>query len=54
MILYVSAYCQQLEDLIDEKIDHLTTLRGKARAFRENLIDEESKSRLLQMHQQKK
>jgi len=42
------AYCQQLEDMIDEKIEALKELRGKAKAFRANLIDEESKSRLLQ------
>ena len=42
------AYCQQLEDMIDEKIEALKELRGKAKAFRANMIDEESKSRLLQ------
>ena len=45
---FFTAYCQQLEDMIDEKIEALKELRGKAKAFRANLIDEESKSRLLQ------
>ncbi|XP_059098844.1 kinesin-like protein KIF2A isoform X4 [Tigriopus californicus] len=42
------AYCQQLEDMIDEKIESLATLRQKAKGFRVMLNDEEAKSRLLQ------
>ncbi len=34
--------------MIDEKIEALTALRAKAKGFRQNLIDEETKSRLLQ------
>merc|ERR1739844_490155 len=41
------AYCQQLEDMIAEKIDTFTTLREKARNFRKCLNDEEAKSRQL-------
>ena len=47
--LFLSAYCQQLEDMIAEKIDAFTALRDKARNFRTCLGDEEAKSRLL-MH----
>lgn len=45
------AYCQQLEEMINEKIDAFTDLREKARKFRKCLGDEEAKSRLL-MHRQ--
>merc|ERR1712038_1156005 len=41
------AYCQQLEDMISEKIDTFTSLRDKARNFRKCLNDEEAKSRQL-------
>jgi len=41
------AYCQQLEDMIAEKIDTFTSLRDKARNFRKCLNDEEAKSRQL-------
>lgn len=41
------AYCQQLEDMIAEKIDTFTALREKARNFRKCLTDEEAKSRTL-------
>lgn len=47
---FFPAYCQQLEDMIDEKIENLATLRAKAKTFRETLNDEEAKSRLLQKH----
>jgi len=43
------AYCQQLEDMISEKIEAFHDLREKARNFRTCLRDEEAKSRLL-MH----
>jgi len=43
------AYCQQLEDMITEKIEAFHDLREKARNFRTCLRDEEAKSRLL-MH----
>jgi kinesin family protein 2/24 len=43
------AYCQQLEDMIAEKIDTFSILRDKARNFRRCLNDEEAKSRQL-MH----
>jgi kinesin family protein 2/24 len=43
------AYCQQLEDMITEKIEAFHELREKARNFRTCLRDEEAKSRLL-MH----
>merc|ERR1712141_355660 len=43
------AYCQQLEDMISEKIEAFHELREKARNFRTCLRDEEAKSRLL-MH----
>merc|ERR1719189_2340804 len=43
------AYCQQLEDMISEKIEAFHDLREKARNFRSCLRDEEAKSRLL-MH----
>ena len=46
---FLAAYCQQLEDMIAEKIDAFTALRDKARNFRTCLGDEEAKSRLL-MH----
>eukprot|EP00095_Tigriopus_kingsejongensis_P000728 maker-scaffold1526_size37455-snap-gene-0.9 protein:Tk00728 transcript:maker-scaffold1526_size37455-snap-gene-0.9-mRNA-1 annotation:"hypothetical protein DAPPUDRAFT_327800" len=42
------AYCQQLEDMIDEKIESLSALRLKAKGFRVMLTDEEAKSRLFQ------
>merc|ERR1712179_766676 len=41
------AYCQQLEDMIAEKIDTFNALRDKARNFRKCLNDEEAKSRQL-------
>ena len=44
-----SAYCQQLEDMIDEKIETWSALRAKAKKFRHTLNDEEAKSRMLQM-----
>jgi len=43
------AYCQQLEDMISEKIEAFSELREKARNFRSCMRDEEAKSRLL-MH----
>jgi len=43
------AFCQQLEDMITEKIEAFQELREKARNFRTCLRDEEAKSRLL-MH----
>jgi len=43
------AYCQQLEDMISEKIEAFHDLREKARNFRSCMRDEEAKSRLL-MH----
>merc|ERR1739844_261413 len=43
------AYCQQLEDMISEKIEAFQVLRDRARNFRTCLRDEEAKSRLL-MH----
>merc|ERR1712061_715204 len=43
------AFCQQLEDMITEKIEAFHDLREKARNFRTCLRDEEAKSRLL-MH----
>ena len=43
------AYCQQLEDMIDEKIETWSALRAKAKKFRHTLNDEEAKSRMLQM-----
>ena len=45
----ITAYCQQLEDMISEKIEAFHDLREKARNFRTCLRDEEAKSRLL-MH----
>ena len=42
------AYCQQLEDMIEDKMDALKNLRDKAKIFRQSLNDEEAKSRLLQ------
>ena len=47
MVSIISAYCQQLEDMISEKIDTFTSLRDKARNFRKCLNDEEAKSRQL-------
>ena len=44
---FFTAYCQQLEDMIAEKIDTFSTLRDKARNFRKCLNDEEAKSRQL-------
>merc|ERR1712141_899728 len=41
------AYCQQLEDMLSENINTLTSLRDKARNFRKCLSDEEAKSRQL-------
>ena len=46
-VIFISAYCQQLEDMIAEKIDTFTSLRDKARNFRKCLNDEEAKSRQL-------
>ena len=46
-VTFISAYCQQLEDMIAEKIDTFTSLRDKARNFRKCLNDEEAKSRQL-------
>ena len=46
---FFSAFCQQLEDMITEKIEAFQELREKARNFRTCLRDEEAKSRLL-MH----
>jgi len=43
------AYCQQLEDMISEKIEAFQVLRERAQNFRTNLRDEEVKSQLL-MH----
>jgi len=43
------AYCQQLEDMISEKIEAFQVLRDRARNFRTCLRDEEVKSQLL-MH----
>ena len=54
LFYFISAYCQHLEDMIDDKIETLSALRAKAKTFRETLNDEEAKSRLLQMHQQGK
>ena len=44
-----SAYCQQLEEMVAEKIEVFSAIRDRARNFRKCLADEESKSRLL-MH----
>jgi len=41
------AYCQQLEDMISEKIEAFQVLRERAQNFRTNLRDEEVKSQLL-------
>jgi hypothetical protein len=41
------AYCNQLEAMINEKIEAFVELREKARNFRDSQIDEEVKSRLL-------
>ena len=49
IIFPFSAYCQQLEDMISEKIEAFHDLREKARNFRSCMRDEEAKSRLL-MH----
>ena len=46
---FFAAYCQQLEDMITEKIEAFHDLREKARTFRTCMRDEEAKSRLL-MH----
>ena len=46
---FFAAFCQQLEDMITEKIEAFQELREKARNFRTCLRDEEAKSRLL-MH----
>jgi len=43
------AYCQQLEEMVAEKIEVFSAIRDRARNFRKCLADEESKSRLL-MH----
>jgi kinesin family protein 2/24 len=43
-------YCQQLEDMIEEKIEAWSTLRAKAKKFRDTLNDEEANSRQMQMH----
>lgn len=40
--------------MVEEKIETLNALRAKAKAFRANMMDEEAKSRILQMHQQHK
>ena len=42
-----SAYCNTLEMMINEKIEALLALREKARNFKESLVDEDAKSRLL-------
>ena len=44
---FFAAYCQQLEDMIAEKIEVFSAIRDRARNFRKCLADEESKSRLL-------
>ena len=46
--IHFPAYCQQLEDMIEDKMDALKNLRDKAKIFRQSLNDEEAKSRLLQ------
>jgi kinesin family protein 2/24 len=40
-------YCNQLEELINEKIEAFISLREKARNFRDSQLDEEAKSQLL-------
>ena len=49
LLVPLSAYCQQLEDMVDEKIEAWSALRAKAKKFRHTLNDEEAKSRMLQM-----
>ncbi|XP_071743340.1 kinesin-like protein KIF2A isoform X4 [Lepeophtheirus salmonis] len=44
------AYCHQLEEMIDEKIQVLSELKEKARNFLECQIDEEAMSRKLFLH----
>jgi hypothetical protein len=42
-----SAYCNTLEEMINEKMEAFIALREKARNFKESLMDEDAKSRLL-------
>ena len=46
-LLLVSAYCNTLEEMINEKIEAFLALRDKARNFKDSLMDEDAKSRLL-------
>ena len=46
-LITFSAYCNTLEMMINEKIEALLALREKARNFKESLVDEDAKSRLL-------